>query len=153
MKISPDFVYQNIDWMRLKLKINLSERKVFPRKKEIWWVSLGQNIGVEINGKHSRFERPVLVVKVFNTNSILAIPISTKIKEGEYLFKFMSGSNEIRNANLSQIRSISVKRFLRKIESMSDLDFDKVIEKIKNFLEKAETPSSGVSSELPNWVT
>jgi mRNA-degrading endonuclease toxin of MazEF toxin-antitoxin module len=65
----------------------------------------------------------------------------------------MSGSNEIRNANLSQIRSISVKRFLRKIESMSDLDFDKVIEKIKNFLEKAETPSSGVSSELPNWVT
>ncbi len=35
-------------------------------EREVWWCGIGINIGVEIDGKNSDFERPVLVVKKFN---------------------------------------------------------------------------------------
>jgi mRNA interferase MazF len=152
MKVDPNFVYQQIDWMKLKLDINLTDKEFFPDKKEIWWVSLGQNVGVEINGKHSKFERPVLVVKAFNVDSFLVVPITSKIKQGQYFFGFISSSNERQTANLSQLRTISVKRFLRKLDVMNDEDFNQVVELIKGYLEKTETPSSGVSSESTNSV-
>ena len=49
---------QNIDRKFLK-DFYFSER-------EIWWCSVGINVGVEVNGKNSKFERPVLVLKKFN---------------------------------------------------------------------------------------
>jgi mRNA interferase MazF len=150
MRINSEAVFSYIDWMKLKLDINLSNKIVFPSKKEIWWASLGQNVGVEINGKHTRFERPVLIVHVFNAESILVVPITTKIKYGKYLHEFVTSFNEKRNANLSQLRSISTKRLLRKLEVINDNDFDQIIKKICYILQKAETPSSGVSSEFTN---
>lgn len=152
MKVDPNFVYQQIDWMKLKLNLNLTDKAFFPRKKEIWWVSLGYNVGVEINGKHERFERPALVIKVFNSESFLVVPITSKIKQGLYYFEFINNSNQKQIVSLSQIRTISIKRFLRKLEVMNDRDFNQVIAMIQGFMEKTETPSSGVSSELTNVV-
>lgn len=134
MKISPDFVYQNIDWMRLKLKINLSERKVFPRRKEIWWVSLGKNIGVEIDGKHSSFERPVLVINAFGIDSFLVVSLTSQPKIGKYYFDYINNDNQKRVINLSQLRTVSCLRFIRKIEVIDDNNFQIVIDKIKNYL-------------------
>ena len=37
-------------------------------EREVWWSALGVNIGVEIDGKHENFERPVLVVRKFNND-------------------------------------------------------------------------------------
>ncbi len=150
MKINSEAIFSYLDWMRLKFDINLSDKSVFPNKKEIWWASLGQNIGVEINGKHTRFERPVLVVHVFNSESILVVPITTKVKYGKYIHEFLTSFNEKRSANLSQIRTISTKRLVRKLEILNDVDYDQIIFKICSFLGKAETPSSGVSSEFTN---
>ena len=30
-------------------------------EREVWWCSLGVNVGVEVDGKNHQFERPVLV--------------------------------------------------------------------------------------------
>lgn len=32
-------------------------------EREIWWCSIGINVGDEQDGKNERFERPVLVLK------------------------------------------------------------------------------------------
>ena len=50
------------DWARLKLRIHLYKNldSVYFRERQIWWASVGQNIGVESNGKNANFERPVL---------------------------------------------------------------------------------------------
>jgi mRNA interferase MazF len=115
-----------VEWTKLKVQIHFSEIKAFPVKGEVWWASLGQNIGVEINGKNSDFERPVVVIKVFNNQGMLVAPISSKAKDDQYTIKFRNSESKINSINMSQIKSISSKRFLRKIGELDDETFEKL---------------------------
>lgn len=110
-------------WAELKIKIHFSTNNFYPRERQIWWVSLGQNIGVEINGKNENFERPVLVLRRFSDRACLVVPISTKIKFGYYNLQFKNKQGILNTANFSQIRTISTKRFIRKIGKVSPHDF------------------------------
>lgn len=94
---------------------------------------MGQNIGVETNGKNQGFERPALVIKVFNQNSALIAPISSKIKSDKYKVEFVNGEGEENIVNLSQLKTISSQRFIRKIGDMKEIDFAKIVETLKNF--------------------
>jgi mRNA interferase MazF len=134
MNITKELIKIFTDWTKLKIRIHVSDRVIYPKKREIWWASLGQNIGVEINGKNDKFERPVLVIKVFNKDFILAVPISSKIKEGRYYFN-IKNIEEIDNVIvLSQIKSISTKRLKRLIGEVSQEDFELIRSKIKDFI-------------------
>lgn len=82
MEITIVILQKFIAWTKLKARIHVSEKIIYPKRREIWWASLGQNIGVEINGKNNNFERPVLVIRVFNKNSVLVLPISSTEKTG-----------------------------------------------------------------------
>jgi len=53
-----------VSWTKLKVRIHLSERVVYPKVRGIWWASLGQNIGVETNGKNNKFERPYVTNQI-----------------------------------------------------------------------------------------
>ncbi|OGM90296.1 hypothetical protein A2755_03850 [Candidatus Wolfebacteria bacterium RIFCSPHIGHO2_01_FULL_48_22] len=123
-----------VDWTRIKIKLHASPTKVFPHKREIWWISVGKNIGVEINGKNERFERPVLVVKRFNDESSFIVPVTSRIKFGKYFYMFTNKSGEKRTINLSQARVASHKRFLRKVEKLGEADFSIVIKKLCGML-------------------
>ena len=48
---------------------------LFFHEREIWWCSLGMNVGVEIDGKNFRFERPVLIVRRFNNHMLWIAPL------------------------------------------------------------------------------
>jgi mRNA interferase MazF len=137
-----------LDWAKLKFHVNARKKSIFPKRKEIWWASLGQNVGVEINGKNSQFERPVLVLKVFNPHSYLVAPITTNTRKGEYIYLFNSSLDEPRAVNVAQLRTISSKRFLRMLEVMSDENFDQIISTIQDFLKSGNPSLCGVSSEL-----
>lgn len=123
-----------VSWTKLKVKIHLSERKVYPRVRGIWWVSLGQNIGVETNGKNDKFERPIVVIKIFNNFSILVAPISSTVKEDKYCIQFVNENGEKNVINMSQIRSISSKRFIRYVGELSVEDFEKVRQTYLSFV-------------------
>lgn len=115
-----------VSWTKLKVKIHLSEKEVYPKVRGIWWVSLGQNIGVETNGKNENFERPVVVIKIFNNFGMLVAPISGNLKKGKYFIEFINNEGEKNIINMSQIRSISSKRFIRYIGELGIEDFEKV---------------------------
>lgn len=115
-----------VSWTKIKAKIHLSEREVYPKAREIWWVSLGQNIGIEVNGKNDKFERPALVIKVFNKYGMLVAPISSRVKKGKYFVRFINNDGGENIINMSQIRSISSKRFIRKVGELNIDDFEKV---------------------------
>jgi mRNA interferase MazF len=140
-----------IDWTGVKARMQTlpMELDVFPYRKEIWWASLGQNIGVEINGKNDGFERPILVIKVFNAKSLLVAPITSRVRHKKFITTFINQKGEINAVNISQMRSISTKRLRRKIGNMPEHDFRKVTEMIEVHILKTETPQSGVSSESP----
>lgn len=108
------------------------------KEREVWWVSLGVNVGVEIDGKHELFSRPVIVIRKFNKHMALVIPITNKGKSNKYYFDVSAEDERKYTACLSQIRTISSKRFFRKINTTRELDYvllaDKVAQMIKGTL-------------------
>ena len=112
------------DWAKQKVKIHFDNNPhaVYFKERQIWWVALGQNIGIEQNGKHKNFERPVLVFKKFNAEMFLAVPISSQVKIGEYRYVFERDGMKY-TANLSQMRVMSAKRLLRQLGKLDEKDF------------------------------
>jgi len=75
-------------WNGLKKKLHATRHEPFLHEREIWICSLGANIGYEQDGKNENFARPVLVIKKFNNDIFLAVPLSSKVKEGKYYYIF-----------------------------------------------------------------
>jgi mRNA interferase MazF len=134
MKLNEEIIKIFDEWAKLKIKVHVSDKKVYPKIKEIWWVNVGQNVGSEINGKNNNFERPVVVLKVFNNVGFLVAPISSKNKDDKYLIKFNNINEEVNVVNLSQIRAMSDKRFIRKIGVLDSEVFNKIKDIFKDFV-------------------
>jgi len=121
-------------WTSLKINIEVNNNLDFHfREREIWWASLGANIGYEQDGKNESFERPVLVLKKFNRFVLWALPLTSTTKENKYYFKTTYKGKEY-SIILSQMRLISSKRLLRLIRLLPKSEFEEVKEKIKGFL-------------------
>ncbi|OGY86635.1 MAG: hypothetical protein A2233_04320 [Candidatus Kerfeldbacteria bacterium RIFOXYA2_FULL_38_24] len=122
-------------WNRLKFKIHISCEKniVYFKEREIWWCALGKNIGYEQNGKNEKFERPVLILKKFNKNLLWALPLTSKQKNNRFYYKIDYAERSY-VIILSQIRTISSKRLLRKIRTLSKNDFINIQTYVKSFL-------------------
>jgi mRNA interferase MazF len=134
-----DFDKWNIEKKIVDAKI--VNTKLFFYAREIWWCSAGLNIGVEADGKHENFERPMLIIKKFNADMVWALPLTTQGKNNKYHFKLTH--KDIKSwVVLSQIKTISTKRFLRKVGSISEPDFKEVILKLQKLL-KIENPLAG----------
>ncbi len=113
-------------WNTLKKKLHYTNR-VSPkfREREIWWCSLGLNIGFEQDGKNNLYERPVLVLKKYSADLVLILPLSSKNKINKYYLPTIH--NKLRTSILlSQARVLSTKRFLRRIRKMNTKEFENI---------------------------
>jgi mRNA interferase MazF len=86
-------------------------------EREVWWCSLGVNIGDEEDGKNDLFERPVLIIRKFNNGLVWCLPMSTKIKDSPFYFPIEHDGITF-SIILSQLRVISTKRFQRHIRKI-----------------------------------
>lgn len=102
------------------------------KERDIWWVSVGVNVGYEEDGKHDSFVRPVLIVKKFNRELFLGIPMSTKVKDNIYYVP-VSVKGETVSVMTSQLRVFSSKRIWNKLSEMDEGDFFRVLEAISKF--------------------
>ena len=126
------------DWHKRKTDIeNHSNEKLF-RERDVWWCSLGQNIGFEQDGKNKKFERPVLVLKKFNKAIYLGVPLTTKKKENKFHFK-IAITNKDSFAILSQIRLLSSKRLIRRIERINKTSVEQVRDKVIGVIESGSS--------------
>jgi len=119
-----------------KRKSQLEEKSIdgiYFREREIWWCSVGINIGDEEDGKNDDFERPVLIIKKFNKNIFFGIPLSSQEKENKYYIK-LAYENGKGQAMISQMRLFSSKRILRRITALSESEFIKIINEFKKIL-------------------
>lgn len=122
------------NWNSKKKDTNsISGEKVF-YEREVWWCILGVNIGSEMDGKHELFLRPVVVVRKFNKDMALIIPTTTQDKENKYYWYVSGLDGKTYNACLSQVRNISSKRFFRKIGTIKEEDYLKLLEKLSNMI-------------------
>lgn len=123
-------------WSVLKTSINQNiERPIF-KEREIWWVSIGANIGDEEDGKGDKFLRPVLVIRKFNKNLFLGVPLTKQVKENLFYFK-LEVKDKIVCAMISQLRLFDSKRLLNRLEKLPEKEFEKVkreiVGKVLNF--------------------
>lgn len=125
MIITKELIKIFVDWIKRKIRLHILIKGPFFKEGEIWWASLGQNVGVETNGKNKNYERPVLVLKKFNKDIFLAIPVSTKIKKDQYKVIFINEKIKY-SANLSQMRTLDSKRLLRMVAKIDNSDFDEL---------------------------
>jgi len=107
-------------WHLRKKEIDIKERTVLYRAQEIWWCSIGANVGVEADGKSVLFERPVLVFRKFNKDMFWGLPLTSQIKEDKPFYFAFSLQSRSQTAVLSQMRVLSSKRLIRRLGKISD---------------------------------
>ena len=106
------------------LKKQLEERKEVPsfHEGDVWWCSLGINIGQEIDGKNVSAERPVCIVKKFDRLSFFGLPLSSNTNAAAY--RYTVTLEKKKNAVLlHQGRTMSAKRLQRRLGRMKQTDF------------------------------
>lgn len=118
-------------WNKKKKELDYSIKNILPDKRQVWWLSVGLNIGVEEDGKNDNFERPVLVMKVFNKQCFLGIPITNIDKSNKKYYFLITYNQRKYFLILSQIRLFSVKRLSRKIYKVDSQDFLRIKKELK----------------------
>lgn len=106
------------------------DRSLYIHEREVWWSSVGVNVGSEIDGKNENFERPVLVAKVISGGGFFGIPLTTKPKGHRYEVA-VQHSKGMTFANVSQLRFFSAKRLLRKVGVVDRENFESVMSRVR----------------------
>lgn len=124
------------NWIKLKEKLHKStHQSPYFKEREIWWCSIGENIGNEINGKNEHFSRPILVVRKLDKYSFLGIPLTSNKKVGSWYVSITHGKNTS-TAVVSQIRHFDYKRLDKIMATLDEADFDRVMLALSAFIIK-----------------
>lgn len=115
------------EWLNQKILLDEEpHRDLHFHERDIWWASLGQNIGHEIDGKNSDSSRPVLILKRHSSTMCLILPLTTRLKPGAH-YQFPIKINGTKSAVLfEQSRSISSKRLLNYVSKAEPEVFSKI---------------------------
>jgi len=108
-------------WNNLKKIVQDKKPPAFFCEGEIWWCSIGMNIGTEEDGKNNLYERRVLILKKFNAEQFLALPITDKLKSSADHFQLGEDS-----VILSQARVVSSKRLNRRVRFVSAKTYEEI---------------------------
>jgi len=117
------------DWNIVKEDFHFTPEEKIQRVRngEIWWVGVGENVGVEINGKSEYYSRPVLVLKKLSRYGFMGVPLTSQAHEGSWYVPF-EFQDRIETAVLAQARVFSVARLYGRIGQAPDSDLEKVRE-------------------------
>jgi radical SAM protein with 4Fe4S-binding SPASM domain len=137
-------------WNALKKNISCCKKPLKFREKEIFFVSMGQNIDTETYGKGDKVLRPVVILRKFNRHSFFGIPLSSKIKDG-YFYHLVTYKNKINSALISQARVFDAKRLEYKSGELSTKEYEKIKDKFVEMINPSKKEGSGhAHEELPN---
>ena len=126
---------KNFDkWNEIKKKIDNKNIEIKFRARDIFWMSVGQNVGYETFGKGEEFLRPVLVYKKLSKETFIGIPLTSKQKEGSYYFSFnFKGKTSV--AMFNQIRVFDIRRKKAFNSRISEDTFLQLKNKLKTFMD------------------
>jgi len=135
-------LHQNIydRWSNIKQKLNKRKHNFYIKQGEIYFLSIGQNIGYETYGKDELFLRPVLIFKKLNRYTFIGIPLTSKQKSGDHFFSFQYKKDTISTAQISQMRMFDIKRIEYRSGRISTMDFENLKNKVAKLLGFTITP-------------
>ena len=109
--------------MPVKQYVHDKSDRPFYHKREVWWCSVGLNVGFEADGKGSSYARPILIIKDFNHTTFWCIPVTTHIKQGVYHADIDLSDGIPRQVVLSQLRIFDAKRLRKKMGVVDEKTF------------------------------
>ena len=112
-------------WNEKKQKLNSHSREILFKEGEIWWCSLGVNVGEEVYGKGKDFSRPVVILKKLTDNFCVVLPVTTQPHNGSWYHHFLLNEEDRRIA-MHQIRSISANRLSERLYAIPSSDLGKL---------------------------
>jgi mRNA interferase MazF len=120
-------------WDKFSRKLEDSTGASFFKEREIWWVSIGINVGHEEDGKGEQYSRPVLILKKFNKYTFSGIPLSTTKKVGHYHHRFIFEEKE-NVALLGQIKTFDSRRLINRYGILDETIFQSIRKAAKDAL-------------------
>ncbi len=118
-------------WNRIKKYTNERHVKnLYFREREVWWARLGVNVGFEQDGGGTEYTRPVIILKKYNQQSCLAVPLSTTRKQGMYYFAVGNVEEKQAKAILSQIRMVDVRRLVHHVGTVDRDTFAVLVDEL-----------------------
>ncbi len=120
------YIKRFLEWIGLKERLHGKTPNVpYVKEGEIWWVSLGENVGSEINGKSALFSRPVIIFKKLSHSFYFGIPTTTQIRKGNWYVPLRQ--NEVQMiACLHQARAIDHRRLSSKLGHLDESDIARI---------------------------
>ena len=120
-------------WNKEKKQIHQG-KGVFCHEREVWWCSLGVNVGSEQDGTGEHFDRPIVVIRGFNEDIFFGVALTGKKREGKHYFFLGKIEEREASAILSQVRLIDTKRLVRKITMIDETIFNELKDALKELL-------------------
>ena len=111
MKMQKDFD----NWNKQKKQIDSEKQNRFYNAREIWWCSLGVNIGSEHDGTGFGFQRPILILKGLSSQSCLIAPLTSSANKHKFRVPIGIILGKEASCIISQIRVVDTKRLLYKV--------------------------------------
>ncbi len=121
-------------WNERKIGIHNQGKNKFYHIRDIWWCSLGVNIGYEQDGKDVDFQRPVLVLKGLGPNTCLILPITTSKQKHPLRVTMGAVTGRDSKVIISQMKVIDTKRFINKIAVLDVERFEVIRKAVKDFI-------------------
>lgn len=110
-------------WCKKKRDIHESTSCPLFKEREVWWCSVGTNVQHEIDGKGVEFSRPVLIVRRYNSDTFLGLPITSKAKSNYWVVPIGEHGVKMQNGIASQVRTLSAARLTRRLFTITDPNF------------------------------
>ena len=127
--MTDDFAKDFDAWNQLKQKLESLPPQNVPtyfRTREVWWCSIGINLGSEQCGKGNEFLRPVLILKRISPTTFIGVSLTTKLKERDDHYRLTVGG-KLADVQLSSVRTLDARRLFEKIEKLSEGVFSGVL--------------------------
>jgi len=135
------YVKDFIGWHSFKTSLNAGSGATF-KEREIWWCSVGINVGDEEDGKNHQYSRPVLILKKFNHKVFWGLPLTTKIKENPYYFRINFKGND-QSVMLTQLKVFDSRRLSDKMGYLTYDQFVRVRDAVSGLLKITQPPRGG----------
>jgi len=117
-----------LEWIKLKEKLHDAQKgPPLVKERDLWWISFGENVGSEINGKSGLFSRPGVVIKKLSRGFYLVAPTTSQKKEGTWHVPIRQEGRAV-YVCLHQIRTIDYRRLSSRLGVVDEEDFKRIKE-------------------------
>lgn len=121
-------------WNSMKQKIDVAAQNKFYHERDVWWCSLGVNIGFEQDGTGHLNDRPVLVLKSLGKNMCFVVPLTSSLRKHSLRIPIGIIQGREASAIVSQMRVVDTRRLTYKVKRIEVSMFEVVRKAVRDLL-------------------